>query len=92
MAKCTPCLSKEAKDVLLSVKNDIITQQQIHDIETCPTGEFFNLCPKKKRAKSDYQIFVSECMKGKNIKQFGEAPTAMKECAIEWKNRKGRTT
>jgi hypothetical protein len=88
MAKCVPCLSKEAKDALISITNNAVISQQLQEVETCPVGEFMNFCTKKKRAKSAYQLFVSDCMKSKKIKQFGEASTAMKECAIEWKKRK----
>ena len=43
---------------------------------------------RKKRKKSDYQKWVSKCMKDKEIKKFSEASTAMKECALEWNVRK----
>ncbi len=44
---------------------------------------------KAKRPRSAYQNFISECMKAKHIKGFGNAAPAMKECAAQWKSRKG---
>jgi hypothetical protein len=43
---------------------------------------------KGKREPSDYQIFLSKCMKKKKIKKFEEASSVMKECAGEWKEQK----
>ncbi len=50
------------------------------------------LCKEKrqkgKRELSDYQIFLSKCMKEKKIKKFEEASKAMKECVEAWKKEK----
>ena len=43
---------------------------------------------KGKRELSEYQLFLSKCMKEKKIKKFGEASSAMKECVTEWKKLK----
>ena len=40
---------------------------------------------KGKRELSEYQIFLSKCMREKKIKKFEEASSAMKECVKEWK-------
>lgn len=40
---------------------------------------------KKKRAKSGYNVWIGECMLGKDVKSFAEAGGKMKECAAEWK-------
>lgn len=40
---------------------------------------------RKKRKPSGYNLFVSDCMIGKKVKSFGEAPKAMKECGLEWR-------
>ena len=42
----------------------------------------------KREVRSDYQNFISDCMKAKKIKKFEEASKAMKECAITWKQTK----
>ena len=41
-----------------------------------------------KRAPSAYNLFIGECMKRGKIKSFGEAPQKMRECAVEWKQKK----
>jgi hypothetical protein len=43
---------------------------------------------KGKRELSEYQIFLSKCMREKKIKKFEEASSAMKECVKEWKAEK----
>jgi hypothetical protein len=43
---------------------------------------------KGKRELSEYQIFLSKCMREKKIKKFEEASSAMKECVGEWKEQK----
>ena len=43
---------------------------------------------KGKRELSEYQLFLSKCMKEKKIKKFGEASSAMKECVLKWKKLK----
>ena len=43
---------------------------------------------KKREIRSDYQKFISECMKAKKIKKFEEASKAMKECAASWQKAK----
>jgi len=43
---------------------------------------------KGKRELSEYQIFLSKCMREKKIKKFEEASSAMKECVGEWKVQK----
>jgi len=41
----------------------------------------------KARAKSAYQVFMGECIKGK-AKDGAAVPQRMKECASEWKTEK----
>jgi hypothetical protein len=43
---------------------------------------------KGRRGLSEYQLFLSKCMKEKNIKKFGEASKAMKECVSEWRRKR----
>jgi hypothetical protein len=87
MPKCQPCLSDEIKEIIRDNTHDTDINKLLDTVPTCPVGTIMELCLKKKRTTSAYQQFVSECMKKKNIKGFGNAPIAMKECALEWKNR-----
>jgi len=46
------------------------------------------ICPRKakrKREPTEYQKFMSSCMKGENIKKFEDAPKAMKKCVAKWR-------
>jgi len=44
-----------------------------------------------KRAPSEYNIFISKCMKDAKIKETGKkASSVMKQCALEWKKKKGK--
>ncbi len=91
MAKCVPCLGKDIKQVIANEINDRNVITTLNIIADCDDPMGIELCGKVgkgQRARSEYQQFVSVCMKGKNIKGFGEAPKAMKECASEWRSRK----
>ena len=87
MPKCQPCLSDELREIIRDNIHDPGIDELLATVPTCPIGTVMELCLKKKRAPSAYQQFISECMKKKNIKGFGNAPAAMKECALEWKSR-----
>jgi len=84
MSKYIPCLTDELKQ-LISESTD---SKKVHDalktIETCPIKV-------GGRGRSAYQQFISECMQTKPIKgkPFGEAGKYMKECATQWRDRKG---
>lgn len=56
---------------------------EIGEVQTGKKGK------RAKRAPSAYNLFIGQCMKGKKIKAFGEASGKMKECASEWRQRKG---
>ena len=86
---CTPCLSKGIKDAIARVVKDHTLQQLLADMPECDPGVEMQLCWKPRR-RSAYQEFASQCLKAKNIKKFGEAGKAMKECSIEWRRRKGK--
>lgn len=90
MAKCVPCLSSRIKQLIKDGFNDPAVNNLLSQVPECDNGREIDLCVtgKGKRTRSEYQTFVSTCMKSKHIKGFGEAPKAMKECASEWKNRK----
>lgn len=89
--KCTICMSPEIKEKLREEIKDPHVLDQLDRVPDCPNGIIVELCISKKRAPSKYQIFVSECMKGKHIKGREEAPQAMKECAIEWRKVKDQS-
>jgi len=98
--KCIPCLSKGIKELLKQHVSDEL-HEMIDEVETCPTGVVMELCPagvgnekstkRKSTGRSEYQAFISQCMKSKPIKgkPFGAASQYMKECAVEWKRVKG---
>jgi len=84
------CISKNLKDILIEelisrdVDDNVINN--LNSIPECKDGSqigFLN-SEKAKKPKSRYQSFMSECMRSKNIKKFGDASKAMKECATEW--------
>ena len=97
--KCYPCLSPGIKKYLKEAVDSEL-HQMIDEMPTCPTGEVLTLCPvsaeptktgpRIKRPRSAYQEHISQCMKAKPIKgkPFGAASQYLKECAIEWKQRK----
>lgn len=87
MPKCVACMSKEAKNLLRTHFNDNVLNETLETIPDCKPRIIMEFCPGKpggKRARSEYQEFISKCMKSKNIHGFGQAPAAMKECAAEW--------
>lgn len=79
--KCAPCLEPGAKDLILKSLPAGKARDLVQGLPTC--GE------SKKRPRSVYQEHISACMKAKNIKGFGEAPGAMRECAAAWRQKKG---
>ncbi len=91
MAKCTPCLGANIKEVITELYPNLASK--LSAIKTCPVDTEINFCAKGakgERKKSAYQEFVSQCMKSKNIKGFGNAAPAMRECAAEWRKKNGK--
>lgn len=87
--RCVPCLAENLKKVLLANIKDEAAEEQIKALPDCSTGILLDFClGKTKRRPSEYQLFVSQCMKSKNIHKFGEAAQAMKGCAEEWRRQK----
>jgi hypothetical protein len=89
------CLSKQLKQVVAQELERSGLEELISELETvpvCPSGipiEFTKgRAGKSKREPSKYQKFIGECMRSKNIKSFGQAPQAMRECAAEWRKLK----
>ena len=90
------CLSPTAKQLLTQLVEESGGDIDIDSIPNCKGGAAIELGSvkegqkvKKKRPPSEYQKFVSECMKAANIQGFGQASGAMKECAVKWRERKG---
>lgn len=87
--KCIPCMGKDIKQVILEQIKDPVVAATLKIIPDCPESRAIELCGGKvKRGRSAWHEFVSACMKSKNIKGFGQAAPAMKECAKEWKQKK----
>jgi len=91
--KCVPCLGSDVKEAIRTLRlsvGDKTVEIDLENIPDCGDPLALNLCIKPPRAKSGYQIFISECMKSKPIKgkPFGAASAYMKECAVEWRARK----
>ena len=92
MAKrCVPCLGVSVKEILVRELSGQIPNLDLvlADVSDCADGHGIDLCTtgKKGRKRSQYQEFISVCMKSKNIKGFGNAAPAMKECAAQWRSR-----
>ena len=87
--KCTPCMGSEIKGAIREMK-DIGLDKAIEKIPDCPEPREMQMCIKPPRAKSQYQLFIGDCMRSKPIKgkPFGEASKYMKECAVQWKKTK----
>ena len=85
--RCVPCLSDQAKELLRQGATDPVMRQAIDAVGTCAGGEYLNLCGEQKRPRSQYQTFISECLKAKRLTRFD--PEAMKDCARTWRERKG---
>lgn len=93
---CIPCMCESLKELILEFTDDPQTVSLIKEMVDCPKGSIMNLCisPKGepiKRAPSQYQLFISSCLKSKPIKgkPFGAAAKYMKECSAEWRARTG---
>jgi hypothetical protein len=84
-------MSDEAKKLLIGHFHNSELEKTLESIPTCSRNVIVEFCPPRpgtKRARSEYQEFISKCMKGKNIHGFGQAPAAMRECAAEWREQK----
>lgn len=87
--RCIPCLSDEVKIAIRQGVKDPEVLAMLEEIAVCQVGPQIQMCGVTgKRPRSAYQQFISECMKSKNIKGFGAAAPAMKECALEWRTKK----
>ena len=91
--KCQTCISKDVKD-LLSERFPRL-RAKIEKIPECAQSGDINLCAapadgrkRSKREPSDYNRFISNCMKDQNIHGRAEAPEAMRSCASAWQRSK----
>jgi len=95
------CLNPEIKQKIYNVlqeerikPQELTMLEKIKEIPECSSGMLLEIGAistseaskdKKKRVLSKYNLFIAKCMKSKNIKGFGNAAPAMKECALEWR-------
>lgn len=88
------CLSKELKAAIrekLEDKNPNALDELLSELEAVPPCSLIGFTHGRRkgtREPSEYQKFIGECMRKKNIKSFGQAPAAMRECAAEWRRLK----
>lgn len=87
MAKCIPCLGTDAKEALRGLGDNKLTKL-MDAIADCGGPLEVQLCIKKKRAPSSYNIFIGKCMKEKGENpSLKDAPSRMRKCAAEWKSK-----
>lgn len=91
------CLSPAMAKVLRTeLEGDDELLNGMKGIPSCPPGSpiMFGRAGRggggggAKRAPSEYNTFIGECVRAKNVKGFAEAAPAMKACSLEWKQRK----
>lgn len=89
--KCKPCMGKTLKELLATLEDPDL-DKILAKIADCPTPTGIVVCGvgKNKRARSEYQQHMSECLKEQPIQgmPFGEATKYMKQCAARWKAQK----
>jgi len=91
--KCIPCLGKTIKQIILEKVPDL--EETLSGIPDCPDRAGVIFCRPvrsargqrsgEKRAPTEYNKFVSTCMKAGNIHGREEAAARMKVCGAEWK-------
>lgn len=86
--RCSPCIGREIKEAILHEITAPNIQELLEHIPDCADSQDIRVCGIGKKGRSPYQQFISQCMKAKNIKGFGAAAPAMRECAKEWRERK----
>lgn len=96
---CKPCMGTQLKRHLLAVIDSEEIAKKVITIPECEDPQGIEICECKAtrtrskdgvtRVRTAYQEHISQCMKSKNIKGFGQAPAAMKECAAQWRAQKG---
>jgi hypothetical protein len=87
MATCVPCISAELKKAIRKVANPI-TVAELDKIDDCPDDVEIQFCGRKPRKQSEYQKFMSVCMKGGGDKSRAGAGKSLRECAETWRKQK----
>lgn len=97
------CLCEELSGILIAEleANDDLPKRikepalaSIASLPACPDGSWAKSeyrkpdKPKQKKPPSEYNQFISSCMKKQGVKSFAEAPEAMRKCSMEWKEKK----
>lgn len=86
MAICVPCLGRNVKEAILKALPEL--KDAVEGIADCEDPAGLALCGRSGgRRRSAYNEFISRCLKSKGIKGFGQAASAMKECATEWRKK-----
>lgn len=84
-------MGRQLKELLATLEDPEL-DKILAKIADCPTPTSIMLCGvgKNRRARSEYQEFMSECLKDQPIQgmPFGEATKYMKRCAAQWKAQK----
>lgn len=96
MPKCVPCIGDNVRKAILGAVDSRELYAYLESIPVCDEPDSLEVCFVKstrrgggeKREPSEYNKFIGSCMKGKNIKGFGKAAPALRECAAAWKKRK----
>jgi len=99
ISKIISCIDDSLKKLLIEAlkeKNALTNEIQefLNNIPACPLGVYINLAEtsgkkRTKRALSEYNKFISTCMREARIKETGKkASSVMKECALKWKEKK----
>jgi hypothetical protein len=92
------CIGTDVKTAILDRVNSREISAQIQSIPECKLPDAIELSEVKrtrrggaervKRAPSAYNLFIGSCLKNKHIKGFRNAAPALRECAVEWKQKK----
>ena len=83
---CTPCLPPDVKRFLRTNFGSPELDRRLAQLEDCGSTVGVELCDGRKvKKRSEYQQWISTCMKSKNLTGF--SPEAMKQCAVEWRGR-----
>ncbi|MDD4985234.1 MAG: hypothetical protein PHQ43_05510 [Dehalococcoidales bacterium] len=83
--KCVPCLGRDVKEAISAQIGGVAIQHTLGQIPDCDNDQEIQVCGKAARAKSAYQEWTSQCMKGKHLKKLD--PEAMRDCARQWRER-----
>lgn len=99
ISKIISCIDDGLKELLIEAlkKKNALTneiQEFLNNIPACPLGVYIDLAEtsgkkRTKRALSEYNKFISTCMREARIRETGKkASSVMKECALKWKEKK----